>query len=581
VPIQVIPFGSTVKVEAIAKVCDKPVKDILFAGRLIERKGMEYLLRAMPIVRPSCRVHLHIVGVGDLRPHLEQLASDLGVADDVTFHGFVSNEELERLYREADVFVLPAIVDDRGDTEGLGVVLVEAIRHRTPVVASRVGGIVDIVKHEETGLLVDQRCPNQLAASIVRLLTDGELRSRLVEQGLAHAQSYLDWATITDRLTAVYSQVKAAQPRSHSSNLSKSAPGSNGSQSLQPVSTEIATAGIDRSPQFPDDARRPRKVPRRRWSPILLRAFFSLAVLLALFTHISVNDVIGNLRRVSPAFILFAWCLYALCQLISAYRWQLLLRAKEVHVGLCQLFSFYMIGMFVNNFLPGSIGGDLVKSYHLFRRTREPEIAAVSVFLERFTGLIGLTLISLIALAIGYRELNSPFVWGAVLSAAAALVGVMVVLWQLPNMVRRVPLLSRLFPRSITQLAMGIYAALASYRHHKSTILAAVIISALLQFLFAVYYACASAAMGFRIELMYFVLFLPAVTLISLIPLSIGGLGLRDAAMVVLFGAAGISQADILSVSLTVHVINTMLSFWGGILLIKNRVPPSRRMEAA
>ena len=240
-----------------------------------------------------------------------------------------------------------------------------------------------------------------------------------------------------------------------------------------------------------------------------------------------------------------------------------------------------MIGMFVNNFLPGSIGGDVVKSYHLFRRTRELEIAAVSVFLERFTGLIGLTLISLIALGIGYREVNSPLVWGAVLSATAALIGIIVGLWQLPNVVGRVPFLSRRIPRPITQLATGIYAALASYRHHTSTILAAIVISALLQFLFAAYYACASAAMGFHIELMYFVLFLPAVTLISLIPLSIGGLGLRDAAMVVLFGAAGISQADILSVSLSVHIINTLLSFWGGILLIKNRVPPARSMEVA
>jgi uncharacterized protein (TIRG00374 family) len=306
-----------------------------------------------------------------------------------------------------------------------------------------------------------------------------------------------------------------------------------------------------------------------------------LGVLVALFTQISVSDVVENLRRVSPGFILFAWCYYALCQLLSAYRWQLLLRAKDVHVGLVQLFSFYMIGMFVNNFLPGSIGGDVVKSYHLFRRTRELEIAAVSVFLERFTGLIGLTLIALIALAIGHREVNSPLVWGAVLSATAALIGITVVIWQLPNVLRRVPFLSRRIPRPITRLATGIYAALASYRHHTSTILAAIVISTLLQFMFAAYYACAAAAMGFHIELMYFVLFLPAITLIGLIPLSIGGLGLRDAAMVVLFGAAGISQADILSVSLSVHIINTILSFWGGFLLIRNRVTPSQSMEAA
>jgi uncharacterized membrane protein YbhN (UPF0104 family) len=78
--------------------------------------------------------------------------------------------------------------------------------------------------------------------------------------------------------------------------------------------------------------------------------------------------------------------------------------------------------------------------------------------------------------------------------------------------------------------------------------------------------------MGIPINLIYFLLFLPAVTLVSLIPLSLGGLGIREASMAVLFGAAGISAADVIAVSLTIHIINTLLSLWGGVLMLK--LPP-------
>ena len=125
-PVHVIPFGTTVAARSTPRDASRSTKRVLFAGRLIRRKGVDYLLRAVPRVAAAVPVHVDIVGIGDQDESLRSLAEELGVTDRVTFHGFVSNEELERRYAEADVFVLPAIVDDRGDTEGLGVVLVEA-----------------------------------------------------------------------------------------------------------------------------------------------------------------------------------------------------------------------------------------------------------------------------------------------------------------------------------------------------------------------------------------------------------------------------------------------------------------------
>ena len=575
--IEVIPYGVTVDVKPRAEEKESQQIDLLYAGRLIERKGVEYLLKAMPQVRESIDAHLHVVGDGDILPQLEQLANELRIGDHVTFHGFVSNAELENQYRQADVFVLPAIEDRRGDTEGLGVVLVEAISYLTPVVASNVGGIVDIVKDGETGLLVEQKNPEKLAAAIVRIVEDQELREKVVAGGLQHVQSYLDWGRITDHLMSVYRSVLPAdkslddrqiQPASELPLQSTETSGS------EPNIAVALGGGSEAVGEESPSKDAPRKSP---WWNVALRLLFSLGILGLLFTQISFSEVLENLKKVSPLFVLFAWAYYAFCQLISSYRWKVLLEARNVHVPLRELFSFYMIGMFANNFMPGSVGGDVVKSYHLFRTTSDVKIAAVSVFLERFTGLIGLCLISLVALVVGYQHLSSPVVLGSVVAAALAILLIIIIIWQMPRIVGRLGWATRLLPKRFTKIAADIYGALASYRHHPKSILAAIGLSAILQFLFAAYYALASIAMGIPIDLIYFVLFLPLITLVTMIPLSIGGLGLREVMIVTLFGAVGISQADVLSVSLTVHIINTLLSLWGGFLLLRRSM--SKRTE--
>jgi len=202
--IHVIPFGATVSIRPCEKKADKPVKDILYVGRLIERKGVTYLLDALPKIAERADVHLHIVGDGDRADELKQQVQQMGLSQQVSFHGVVSNEQLEQLYRDADVFVLPSIVDGRGDTEGLGIVLVEALAFRTPVVACDVGGISDVIRNGETGILVPEKDAEALAAAVLQLLDNPELALRLVNAGMAHAQSYFDWNRIIDSLSQVY-----------------------------------------------------------------------------------------------------------------------------------------------------------------------------------------------------------------------------------------------------------------------------------------------------------------------------------------------------------------------------------------
>jgi glycosyltransferase involved in cell wall biosynthesis len=177
---------------------------LLFSGRHIQRKGVPYLLRALPAILQRRRVKLVITGDGDRRQEWEALARELQLGDAVQFVGMVSNEELGRLYRACDVYVLPAIFDDRGDTEGLGVVLIEALQNARPVVASAVGGIVDVIQHEKTGLLVPEKNPQAIADAVLRLLDDPALAQRLGQTGREEAEWQFDWDRITNETERLY-----------------------------------------------------------------------------------------------------------------------------------------------------------------------------------------------------------------------------------------------------------------------------------------------------------------------------------------------------------------------------------------
>ena len=212
---QIIPWGATIKVDPTAEPIPQEVPFLLFSGRLIERKGVDFLLRAMPAILRRQKVRLVITGDGHCRPEWEQLARSLGLGEAVTFAGFVSNEELSSLFRSCSIYVHPAIHDSKGDTEGQGVVLVEALSNRRPVVASAVGGIVDVVKDGQTGLLVPEKNPDAIANAVIRLLDDPVYARQLGEQGYAHACSYFNWDRIMDQYESIYVEsVSSSRPRS-------------------------------------------------------------------------------------------------------------------------------------------------------------------------------------------------------------------------------------------------------------------------------------------------------------------------------------------------------------------------------
>ena len=179
---------------------------ILFVGRHIERKGICYLIEAAKHL-PRDQFEIRIVGVGDLTDKLKAQAAEIEDAAEIIFTGKLSPEELANEYRTANVFTLPAIVDSKGDTEGLGVVLIEAMELGLPVVASNVGGIPDVVVDGVSGILVPEKDPEALVGAYRRLAADPGLVKQLLEGAQKRIAECFSWDKIVERQIGVYKKI--------------------------------------------------------------------------------------------------------------------------------------------------------------------------------------------------------------------------------------------------------------------------------------------------------------------------------------------------------------------------------------
>ena len=200
VPVRVIPYGLGFAETLPGAKTGTPARDgsflILYVGNLIPRKGVRFLIDALHRLPKSIPAKLLILGEGTERGRLEAQVRELGLDGRVSMPGRVPDPELHQAFREAKVMVLPSIVDARGDTEGLGVVLLEAMSYRIPVIGSGIGGITDIIADGETGLLVPPENAAAIAAAIEKIATDPAYAERIALAGHRMVRERFGWDAI-------------------------------------------------------------------------------------------------------------------------------------------------------------------------------------------------------------------------------------------------------------------------------------------------------------------------------------------------------------------------------------------------
>lgn len=183
---------------------------ILTVSRLVEKKGVEYALRAVAqVARSGQRVRYEVIGDGPLRAELEALARSLGLDEQVTFRGSQEQQVVRSAMWEADIFLLPSVTAENGDQEGTPTVIIEASSSGLPVVSTFHSGIPEEVLDGRTGCLVPERDADALADRLRFLIAHPEVRATMGRAGRRHIEQQFDIRALNQQLEGIYDELVA------------------------------------------------------------------------------------------------------------------------------------------------------------------------------------------------------------------------------------------------------------------------------------------------------------------------------------------------------------------------------------
>ena len=183
-------------------------------GRLVEKKGFGDLLTAVATLVDEGRdVHLDLVGTGPLEPVLREQVRTLGLGDRVTMHGALPQGRVREIVADAAVFAAPCVIGADGNRDGLPTVLLEALALGTPAVSTPVTGIPEIVRHEETGLLVPESDPGALAAALARTLDEPEAAAERARAARSLLEADFDFRDHAVTLQGIFREAISSRAR--------------------------------------------------------------------------------------------------------------------------------------------------------------------------------------------------------------------------------------------------------------------------------------------------------------------------------------------------------------------------------
>jgi len=306
-----------------------------------------------------------------------------------------------------------------------------------------------------------------------------------------------------------------------------------------------------------------------RW----LKFVVTLALYALVFYWTDASAIAAELGRAQIEPILLGVLLYMAGQAVSSWKWQILLAPVRLEVPYLKVLAFYFTGMFFNLFLPTIVGGDAVKALLLARATGAPARATMSVFMERNVGLCALLIV-----AIAAAELAPPVeLFGMSLRL---LTWVLAAGYAAANVVLMSPLVYRLADRVIaaTPLARlrhradSLYQAIVPYRSAPARILATVGLSFIFQAIVIAVVFLNAQALALDVPLAAVAVFVPLVSLAGMVPVSVNGLGVREALYILLFGRIGVPVETAVSLALLYLAVTFLASLPGGVAYLMQPV---------
>ncbi len=290
----------------------------------------------------------------------------------------------------------------------------------------------------------------------------------------------------------------------------------------------------------------------RAWR--VLRIAVSVGLLAYLLAAIDIGAAIAIVARIRLDLLLALLALVAIDRILSAWRWYILLHRRDSHISFMRVLRLVLVSTFAGYAFPGSIGVEIVRIYGVTRSTSDLGRAVSSVLVERILAVLALLLLVALGLAFSSGLLPPAVGWLAWLAFAALLFGVLLIM--LPAMRRlTLAMLVGEWLAPLRAKLQEIYTALDGYRQQPGLMVISVAVAVLFQLVRVAMAVVCAWALGGDAPLAYFLVIVPAVGLLTTLPISIGGLGIQDVSFVYLFGIVGMPAEIALPMSLLLHIL--------------------------
>lgn len=306
----------------------------------------------------------------------------------------------------------------------------------------------------------------------------------------------------------------------------------------------------------------------KRWAVLIVRVLVSASLLVLFYRHVSFLDVERFSARLRFDLLPVLFLLLFINTLLSCWKWGLLLKAAGVHQPFGRLLGSYLAGSFLSVFLPSTIGGDLYRTYDIGRLSARPGRSLASTVAERLTGFLALVIIGFVSAVAGFAQHGDKRLVALPVTVFACLAACVWLVYQRRLAERLLQLTGlRRLPRLVAA-ADRFFEAFVAYRQAPGLFIPVMGLSFLFQFNAIGFVFLLAQALNIPIGFPFFLIFVPLISILEAIPLTIYGMGLREAGYVLFFDAVAVPRYEALSLSLAYVALTLIYAGLGGLVLL-------------
>ncbi len=306
----------------------------------------------------------------------------------------------------------------------------------------------------------------------------------------------------------------------------------------------------------------------KRALSLFLRISVSVILLWFLFKQLERGVLIEIVKNADKRLLLLAFSIFSINYILCVFRWEMLLKAAHIHLPLKRVIISLSGGQFFSLFLPSTIGGDVVRVIDLTTHTRKPHEVMATVLLDRLSGYAGLVILTWLSLLAGWNLISDKSVLIWVVIITALLIVILLALFNKSLYFKINKLLHSSSGNKLRGYIRDVHKETHIFRHHEKVVLNNIALSLFIQMITPVTFYITALSLGLKINIIYFFVFLPIIGVVTLLPISIGGLGLREYMTTLLFANLGISAHLTFAMSLINSFFILIYGGLGGLIYV-------------